>query len=164
MIGEEIQRKAGKKFRSGDWYISELENALSSVQDPDISESDTSGFSVGSLFFFSYGAKYPEKYEFWDLQPLSCVLRFYKDGFLGCNLHYINPDYRDSVAKGLLNSGGGTVVPKNSLHKYLYEGIGNLYRVPDDEDWGSISLLPTEKFMDNKGRKYPKHKAFNWRK
>ena len=162
MIAEEIKEKAGKKLRSGDWYVSELENALGPYQ-ADASEKDTDGISIGSMFFFSYGAKYPDKYEFWDVQPLAVALRFDKDGFLGCNLHYINPDYRDVIARGLLNSGGGTTVPKNSLHKYLYNGIGNLHRVPDDEDWASIALLPTEKFIDKRGKKYPKHKAFNWR-
>ena len=62
--------------------------------------------------FFSYGAKYPEKYEYWDLQPLAFVLEFYKDGFLGANLHYVNPDYRDGLAKSLINSGRGQVYPK----------------------------------------------------
>ena len=119
MIGAEIRKKAGKKNRSGDWFISELETALGPLQDNNISSIDTGGIEIGNMFFFSYGAKYPEKYLFWDIQPLAVALSFYKDGFLGCNLHYINPQYRDQVAKSLLNSGGGTTVPKNSLHKYL---------------------------------------------
>ncbi len=166
MIANQIKTKAGKKMRSGDWYISELETALEPLQteEHDISTSDTSGITIGKLFFFSYGAKYPDKYEFWDVQPLAVALRFYRDGFLGANLHYVNPDYRDAVANSLLNSGGGASVPKNTLHKYLYEGIGNLYTVPSSEDWGSISLLPTEKFIDRVGKKYPKHRAFNWKK
>ena len=164
MIGAEIRKKAGKKKRSGDWFISELETSLGPLQERNISSADTSGIEIGDMFFFSYGAKYPERYEFWDIQPLAVALSFYKDGFLGCNLHYINPQYRDQVAKSLLNSGGGTTVPKNSLHKYLYEGIGNLYKVPDTEDWEEISLLPTEKFYDPRGMKYPKHKAWNWKK
>ena len=99
MIAQSIVEQAGKKRRSGDWYISALEDALSTVQNPDISESDTGGVAVGDLIFFQYGAKYPDKYEFWDLQPLSYVIEFYPDGFLGANLHYINPDYRDAVAR-----------------------------------------------------------------
>ena len=83
MIAEEIKEKAGKKFRSGDWYVSELENALGPYQ-ADASETDTDGISIGSMFFFSYGAKYPDKYEFWDVQPLAVALRLDKAGFLGC--------------------------------------------------------------------------------
>jgi hypothetical protein len=164
MITEEILKEAGKKNRSGDWYINSLESKLASAQEPDISESDTGGVAVGDLLFFSYGAKFPEKYEFWDVQPLAFVIDFQKDGFLGSNLHYINPDYRDAVAKSLINSGRGVTVPKNSIHRYLYSGMGNLYKIPKSEDWGSISLLPTEKFIDRKGMKYPKHKAWSWSK
>lgn len=61
MIAQSIVEQAGKKRRSGDWYVNALEQALTSVQDPDISESDTGGVAVGDLVFFQYGAKYPEK-------------------------------------------------------------------------------------------------------
>ena len=44
--------------------------ALSSVQNPDISASDTSGVTEGDLFFFSYSPSFPERYEFWDINPL----------------------------------------------------------------------------------------------
>ena len=161
MIAEDIKNAAGGKFKSGDWYVSQLEGALAARQESETSLSDTSGFERYGMYFFSYGVTHPDKYEFWDVQPLAVVLRMDADGWLGCNLHYINPDYRDAVANGLLNK--GTTVPKNSLHKYHYSGIGNQHRVPDDEDWGAISLLPTEKFIHKTGRKYPKHRAFNWR-
>lgn len=94
------------------------------------------------------------------MQPLVFVLDFLRDGFLGANLHYVNPDYRDAVAKSLINKSRGASVPKNSLHKYFYSGVGNLYKVPDDEDWASISLLPTERFIDKRGKKYPKYRAW----
>ena len=55
-------------------------------------------------------------------------------------------------------------MPKNTIHKYLYSGIGNLQKVPRTEDWGEISKLPTEQFIDKNGMKYPKHRAFNWNK
>tara|TARA_B100000287_G_scaffold50225_1_gene44504 strand:+ start:5069 stop:5563 length:495 start_codon:yes stop_codon:yes gene_type:complete len=164
MIADDVRQKAGKRNRSGDWYISQLELSLDAVQDPDISQSDTNYMEIGDLMFFSYGAKYAEKLPFWDLQPLTFVLKWETGGFLGANLHYINPDYRDAVAKSLINSGSGAVVPKNSIHRYLFSGIGNLYKIPKDEDWGSISLLPTEKFYTNKGKKFPKHRAWNWNK
>ena len=53
-------------------------NALSPVQDPDISTSDTGWVEVA--VWCLHGAKYPEKYEYWDLQPRTFVLEFYKDG------------------------------------------------------------------------------------
>jgi len=66
MIIEEIVKEAGKRKRSGDWYINALEDKLAPLQDPDISTSDTGWVEVGDLLFFSYGAKFPDRYPFWD--------------------------------------------------------------------------------------------------
>ena len=164
MIAEDIRQQASGRNKSSAWYVNALQNALMEVQSIDVSTQDTSGISIGDLFFFSYSPRFPERYPFWDVQPLAVPLTFYRDGFLGCNLHYVNPGYRDSVAESLLNSGGGASVPKNTIHKYLYSGIGNLQKVPRTEDWGEISKLPTEQFIDKNGMKYPKHRAFNWNK
>ena len=164
MIAEDIRQQAGKRNKSGAWYVNALQNALMEVQNIDVSTQDTSGISIGDLFFFSYSPRFPERYQFWDTQPLAVALTFYRDGFLGCNLHYVNPGYRDAVAESLLNSGGGASVPKNSIHKYLYSGIGNLQKVPRNEDWGEISKLPTEQFIQQNGMKYPKYRAFNSKK
>ena len=164
MIAEDIRQQASGRNKSGAWYVNALQNALMEVQSIDVSTQDTSGISIGDLFFFSYSPRFPERYPVLDVQPLAVPLTFYRDGFLGCNLHYVNPGYRDSVAESLLNSGGGASVPKNTIHKYLYSGIGNLQKVPRTEDWGEISKLPTEQFIDKNGMKYPKHRAFNWNK
>ena len=164
MIAEDIKEQALGSRRDGAWYVNALSNALSEVQNIDVSTQDTGGISIGDLFFFSYSPSFTERYEFWDTQPLAVALTFYRDGFLGCNLHYVNPDYRDSVAVSLLNSGGGASVPKNAIHKYLYSGIGNLQKVPRSEDWGEISKFPTEQFIQQSGMRYPKTRAFNWKK
>ena len=112
MIADEIRQLAGKKNKSADWYINALENALSPVQDPDISTSDTGWVESRQFGVLFIWCKVSEKYEYWDLQPLAFVLEFYKDGFLGANLHYVNPDYRDGLAKTLINSGRGQVYQK----------------------------------------------------
>ena len=164
MIAEDIKEQALGSRRDGAWYVNALSNALSEVQNIDVSTQDTGGISIGDLFFFSYSPSFPERYEFWDTQPLAVALTFYRDGFLGCNLHYVNPDYRDSVAVSLLNSGGGASVPKNAIHKYLYSGIGNLQKVPRSEDWGEISKFPTEQFIQQNGMRYPKTRACNSKK
>ena len=99
MIAEDIKEQAGAGRRTSAWYVNALETALSNLQVEDSDTIDTGGITLGSLFFFSYSVAYPEKYPFWDVQPLAVALRFDGDGFLGCNLHYINPDYRDVLQK-----------------------------------------------------------------
>ena len=129
MIAEDIKELAGTGRRTSAWYANALETALAEVHDMDADTIDTGGITIGSLFYFSYNVAYPEKYPFWDIQPLAVALRFDGDGFLGCNLHYINPDYRDAVAESLLNSGGGSVVPKNSTVSYTHLTLPTILRV-----------------------------------
>ena len=83
MIAEDIREQAGTGRRTSAWYANALINALSEVQDMDADTIDTGGITLGSLFFFDYKVKHPEKYPFWDIQPLAVALRFDGDGFLG---------------------------------------------------------------------------------
>ena len=164
MIADDIKELAGGELKPDGWYTNQLEQALAQVQQRNVSLLDTQGVEMGNLFFFSYSPSRSDYLEFWDVQPLAVVMGFYEDGFLGCNLHYINPDYRDVIANALLNSRGESPVPKNSIHRYKYSGVRSMFKVPTSEDWASISLLPTEQFIDKRGVRFPKHRAFNWRK
>ena len=161
MIAEDIKELAGGELKPDGWYTNQLEQALAEVQQRNVSLIDTQGVEMGNLFFFSYSPSRTEFLEFWDVQPLAVVMGFYEDGFLGCNLHYINPDYRDVIANALLNSRGESPVPKNSVHKYLWSGMRTIFKVPREENWADISLLPTEQFVDKNGVRFPKYRAFN---
>lgn len=160
-ISDEILKSASKKNKSADWYVNELMNKLSQVQKPDINESDTRGLSVGSLYFFQYIAQYSNKLPFWDRNPLVYVFEIQNDHFIGCNLHYINKSYRDSVAKSLINKRETVNVPRTSIHRYLFSGVVSSFLKVPKEEWVSISLLPTEKFTDGRGQSFPKHKVWS---
>jgi hypothetical protein len=160
-IGEDIKKLAGKRNRSGDWYTNELMNRLSPIQKFDINEIDTGGISVGNLYFFMYSAQNAGKLEYWDRQPLVFVTEIGKGYFLGCNLHYINKDYRDGIARSLINKRDTINVPRHSIKRYFFSGVMSSFMKVPKEDWVSISLLPTEKFVDNTGSSFPKHKAWS---
>ena len=95
MIADKILKEAGKKFRSASWYTNALMNELSN-QEKDINQIDTDFIIPGDLVFFMYSAKYPQKYLFWDRQPLTYIINVNpRQGlFFGSNLHYLNPQYR----------------------------------------------------------------------
>ena len=163
MIADDIKEATQGELQPDAWYVNHLESALAAVQKRDASAIDTQGVRMGDLVFFGYNPQFAQNYEFWDVQPLAVVMGFYQEGFLGCNLHYINPDYRDVIATSLLNTKGESPVPKNSVHKYLWSNMRTIFKVPKEEDWASISLLPTEQFIDKNGVRFPKYKAFNYR-
>lgn len=163
MIAEKILKEAGKKYRSSDWYTNALMNSLMEYQKKNINQEDTNFIIPGDLVFFMYNAKYPQKYEYWDRHPLSYVIEVNpsQGSFLGSNLHYLNPQYRDAVVSSYLNKAGSVNAPKKTLHKYLFSGVlSDLSKVPEKE-WKEVSLLPTEKFVDRRGQPVFKTKVWD---
>jgi hypothetical protein len=161
-IGDQIIREAGKKNRSGDWYSGRLRQILGELQKDDINLLDTGGIEVGKMYFFIYSANSP-KLSFFDRQPLTYITEInYNQGyFIGINLHYVGRQYREGLAKSLINKSDTVGVPRNTIHRYFFSGVaGGFLRVPE-KDWPSVALLPTEKFVDDRGQPFPNHKAWS---
>jgi hypothetical protein len=163
MIADNIKKEAGKKYRSTNWWANSLMNELGKYETKDTNESDTNFISPGDLVFFFYSAAYPQKYPYWDRYPLSYIIEIdtSRGLFLGSNLHYLNPQYRSGVAKSYLNKNGIINAPKKTLHNYLFSGVvSSFMKVPEDE-WETVSLLPTEKFVDKRGQPVPKYRVWD---
>ena len=154
-IGERIREKAqSSSDLSSDWYANELYSELSEVAEVRLPE-------IGELCFFSYSAQFPEKYPFFDRRPLVYVMEYQNDKLLGGNLHYLNPDYRDGVAKGLINK-VGAILPKKTLHRYFLSNIGDIFIIPPDpEEYESVAQLVTENFSNKYGQKVSPQKAWD---
>ena len=154
-IGEKIREKAqGVANTWPDWFANELYSELSEVAEVRLPE-------IGELCFFSYTAQFPDKYPFYDRRPLVYVMDFQGDKLLGGNLHYLNPDYRDGVAKGLINK-VGAILPKKTLHRYFLSNIGDIFIIPPDpEEYESVAQLVTENFSNKYGQKVSPQKAWD---
>ena len=154
-IGERIKEKAeGEPNTTPDWFANELYSELSEVAEVRLPE-------IGELCFFSYTAQFPDKYPFYDRRPLVYVMDFQGDKLLGGNLHYLNPDYRDGVAKGLINK-VGAILPKKTLHRYFLSNIGDIFIIPPDpEEYESVAQLVTENFSNKYGQKVSPQKAWD---
>ena len=154
-IGERIREKAeGEPNTTPDWYANELYAELSDVAETRFPE-------IGEVCFFTYTASFPEKYPFYDRRPLVYVMDFQEDKLLGGNLHYLNPDYRDGIAKSLINK-VGAILPKKTLHRYFFSNIGNIFIIPPDpEEYESVAQLVTENFSNKYGQKVSAQKAWD---
>lgn len=162
-IAEAVKKRAGKKFRSGNWYTNALMNELLPAQKKNISEFETGFIVPGDLVFFLYSAKYPQKYPFWDRHPLSFILDVSpRTGhFTGLNVHYLSPQYRGGFVRSLINKTGVSNAPRKTIHKYLFSGVGSdLFKVPKN-DWVDVSLLPTEQFVNKLGKTVPKYRVWD---
>ena len=154
-IGEDIRERARGVANTGpDWYANELYAELSNVAETRFPE-------IGELCFFSYTAQFPDKYPYYDRRPLVYVMDFQEDKLLGGNLHYLNPDYRDGIAKSLINK-VGAILPKKTLHRYFFNNIGDIFIIPPDpEEYASIAQLVTENFSNKYGQKVSPQKAWD---
>jgi hypothetical protein len=161
-IGDQLIKEVGKKNRSGDWYSGRLRQILGEMQERDIDLDDTGGIEVGRMYFFIYSASTREL-SFFDRQPLAYIteVNYNKNYFIGINLHYVGRQYREGIAKSLINKSDTVSVPRNTIHRYFFSGVaGGFLRVPE-KDWPSVSILPTEKFVDMRGQPFPNHKAWS---
>jgi hypothetical protein len=161
-IGDQIIQEAGKKNRSGDWYSGRLRQTLGELQERDTHLQDTGGIEVGRMYFFIYSASTREL-SFFDRQPLAYIteVNYNQNYFIGINLHYVGRQYREGLAKSLINKSDTVGVPRNTIHRYFFSGVGGGFlRVPE-KDWPSVALLPTEKFVDMRGQSFPNHKAWS---
>ena len=132
-----------------DWYAKELSSELSLAG----REMSVNDLRPGDFVFFGYNARYPERYPYYDRRPLAFILDMKGDKMLGCNVHYLNPDIRDSFAQTMINK-TAIQVPKvfeKTLHSYFYSNIsGIVYSIPENE-YGDIARLVTENFVDPDG-------------
>ena len=154
-IGETIRERAqGSADLTPDWYANELYSELSQVAETRLPE-------VGELCFFTYSAQFPEKYPFFDRRPLVYVMDFQTDKMLGGNIHYLNPGYRDTNAKNLINR-VGAVLPKKTLHRYFLSNMGDTFIIPPDpEEYASVARLVTENFSNKYGQKVSPQDAWD---
>ena len=154
-IGEKIRERAqGVAITGPDWFANELYTELSEVAEVRLPE-------IGELCFFLYTAQFPDKYPYYDRRPLVYVMDFQEDKLLGGNLHYLNPDYRDGIAKSLINK-VGAILPKKTLHRYFFSNIGDIFIIPPDpEEYASVAQLVTENFSNKYGQKVSPQKAWD---
>lgn len=152
-----------------DWLLSKVNSLKSSRQallnDTGRLEDDT---MIGHMYFYFYEAKMKDKLPYYDRFPLVLPVEQYQDGFLGLNLHYINPRQRivllDKLSEFTNNSKydkttrfrlsydvlkSATKIYEQSacLKRYLYSNIGSRFLKINADEWDIAALLPFESFI-----------------
>jgi hypothetical protein len=131
---------------------------------------------VGKMYFYYYDPKTKDKLPYYDRFPLVLPVESYNDGFLGLNLHYINPKQRlilldklseyknnskyDETTKlrlsySLLKSSSKIYEKNACLKKYLFTHIKSKFLQINSDEWDIAVLLPLENF-----EKSTKNKVF----
>lgn len=128
-------------------------------------------FEVGRLYFYIYDAKHKNTLPVWDVYPLIIVLKFYGDGFLGLNLHYLPNEERMLFLSKLMslkhyNSSNDTLYVNVSydllksskrfsefgpcVKRYLHSHVRSNILPIESHEWAFAAGLSLEKFIYNK--------------
>ena len=144
-IGSRIMARAGSSGKDPNWYANELFTEL---------QNNSGEPGPGSLCFFSYNAKSPERYPFYDRRPLAYIIEISSTRVLGANLHYLNPAIRGEVAASLINKQQVDFSEGYSklIHSYIPSNMGDMYAIPvDGNEYRDVAKLVTENFVDKTG-------------
>lgn len=123
---------------------------------------------IGKTYFFFYDPKTKDSLPYYDRFPLVIPIDQYRDGFLGLNLHYIQP--RDRVI--LLDKLSTTLNNKNynettkfrinyaylsgasrafestpCVKRYLFRHIDSRFLHIPANEWDIAAMLPVERFQ-----------------
>ena len=122
---------------------------------------------VGRMYFFAYDPKLKETLPVWDKFPLVIPIKPYSDGFLGLNLHYLDPmsriflldrlmdfannDKYDNTTRlnltyDLLDSSSRYALFKDCVKRYLVNHIISSVIYVEPEQWETACFLPVAKF------------------
>lgn len=126
---------------------------------------------IGRMYFFHYDPKYKETLPVWDKFPLVLPIELYSDGFLGLNLHYLDPynrlylldllhdfisnnKYNDSTRFKLsyqtLSATKRYQVMQPCIKRYLLSHIESQIVYIEPDSWETAIFLPTEQMVYRK--------------
>lgn len=131
---------------------------------------------IGKMYFFFYDPKTKETLSFYDRFPLAIPIERYDNGFLGINLHYVEPKIRIKILDKLMNNLTNKSMDETTkmrinyeillklatanfmkpcIKRYLYKHIESRFMYIEPTEWKLSCLLPFELF-----EKQPKRKVF----
>lgn len=123
---------------------------------------------IGRMYFFHYDPKYKETLPVWDKFPLVIPIELYNDGFLGLNLHYLDPysrlilldrlhdfinnDKYDDTTKfrlsyDLLSKSKRYALIEQCIKRYLVNHVMSSMIYIEPDQWETAIFLPTEKMV-----------------
>lgn len=130
--------------------------------------------TLGRMVMFFYDPKLKKTLPYYDRFPMVMIITYYKDGFLGLNLHYLPVYLRAKLLDGLEKIYKGKQLDENRklnityktlkrstrtryfkpcVKRYLYTHCKSSFYIVDPEEWEMVLTLPTERF-EKKSKEY----------
>lgn len=166
-----------------DWFKDKLSLINKKIKgDPNRVFTKDATPEIGQMYLFVYDPKFKATLPFYDAYPLVFPIEFYKDGFLGINLHYLPPLARAALLNSLkmlatnnkydeltkLNISYEILKAnairfkgfENCVKRYLFSHVRSSFHQVDAFDWDKAVLLPLQKWQVNPNRKYARQPPY----
>ena len=122
---------------------------------------------IGRMYFYYYDPKTKDKLKYYDKFPLVIPIERYGDGFLGLNLHYVEPKVRFVLLDKLstyannrkydettrlrlsyqtLKSASSIFEATPCIKRYLYSHVQSRFLEIEANEWDIAAILPVESF------------------
>jgi hypothetical protein len=146
----------------------DLKKAPTSRRANKVGDGMTNRLRLGSMYMNIYAPKHAKTLPYYDTFPLIIPIRYYDNGYLAINLHYLPPAYRAAMLDKLFEifeGRGMTDVAKYKLtltmldylrsmpefapcvKRYLSAHVRSLFQPVPPEDWHYTVLLNSENFV-----------------
>jgi hypothetical protein len=123
---------------------------------------------IGKMYLYHYDAKLKNTLPVWDKFPLVIPMELYQDGFLGMNLHYLDPysrlalldrlldfanndKYDDTtrlrLSYSLLSKSRRYSMFESCVKRYLFQHIVSPIIYVEPDNWETAIFLPFEKMV-----------------
>lgn len=132
------------------------------LRDPEVRTIYHARPEIGQMYQYRYDPKWKNKLPFWDALPLTIPVHYYKDGFLGLNLHYVTPTARKELLDALTRYAVGEhyrrrfqisyMILRSSMRsnliapcikRYLYSHVRTRFQMIHHTEWKYAIRLPT---------------------
>lgn len=169
-------KAAQAQLSSGEKKANNYVNRNTTLEDPEFKKNlrTVKQPEIGRLYMYVYDPKHKKTLPYYDVFPMTFVMDFYSDGFLGMNMHYLPYMLRGALMTELLNhqkatqrrgkkeeylnisyhllkSAGANKYFKPTIKRYLYSHVQSPFAEVLEPQWENAVFLPVEQFR-KKGR------------
>jgi hypothetical protein len=113
--------------KANDWFVEKVKRYTSGKSAGRLMHRDAIP-RIGHMYMYKYDPKHKLTLPYYDAMPLVIPIHYYKDGFLGMNLHYIPPELRRQLLNMLIAYFGKGTGDERYM-KLTYEKLNSIYRV-----------------------------------
>lgn len=118
-----------KMAKSRQWLYKKMHNVKVNRAAMFRTGSTVADVFIGQMFFFFYDPKTKKNLPYYDRFPLVIPIEMYDDGFLGLNLHYLEPGFRVLLLDKLSEYANNNKLDKTTRLRLSYDIISNASRL-----------------------------------